>query len=560
MSFEIEQFDVLAGAVKWLAAVISCALIGLFVASVVAFLASGPRGFRRLWDGLKRGIVDLTCLSGRRIMAIASLAVRESMHRKALFVFAVFVPLFMFGGWFLQEDMLADKPAKPYIVFVLTAIRWLLVPVAILLACWGLPADIKDRSLHTVVTKPVRRSEVLIGRMLGYGFVTTIVLLVMSFVGWAFIRREVPLEARDQLISRVPVYASEIYFLDRTGQPPPPGELGGLNVGDIWEYRRYIEGQTNARVGLRFNDITEDSLAFDLDGNPILKLEYKFEAFRTHKGTIDEGVHFRLELINEETGVRVPYPASSAGIEIQEFAVGAEEAIIPIPRTLRADVNDDGEEEDVDLINDLVQNGQLLVEVSCEDGGQYLGVAQPDLFVRKTDRPFEAGYFKSMFAIWLMVQLIIMIGTAASCFLKGPVATFLTLGLVIMGGTNLRAFLIKQLQQYNTEGEVLGGGPLESTYRLVTAMNQQTELPENALTGAIKLLDPPILEGLDVLQHVIPNFSYYNSTKYVANGFDVPWSTIDAALLPGIATALAYLLPCIVLGYFSLQVRELEAK
>ena len=63
-----------------------------------------------------------------------------------------------------------------------------------------------------------------------------------------------------------------------------------------------------------------------------------------------------------------------------------------------------------------------------------------------------------------------------------------------------------------------------------------------------------------MLHYVIPNFNYYDSTKYVANGFDVPWNTIDAALLPGIATTVGYLIPCIVLGYFSLQVRELEAK
>jgi hypothetical protein len=556
MSFDIERFDLLVAIVKWATAVVSCAAIGLFVAAVVSFLAYGPRGFSRLWDAVTRGIVDLTRLSGRRIMAIARLAVHESFYRKALYVFAVAIPIFMFAGWFLQTDMLADKPAKPFVVFVMTAIRWILVPVAILLSCWGLPADIKDRSLHTVVTKPVRRSEVVIGRMLGYGFVTTIVLLVMSLVGYVFIRREVPPRAQDQLISRVPVYASGIYFLDRTGGKAD----AGVNTGDIWDYRSYIEGQTNARAGWRFDNVSENSLARDADGNEILKLEYKFEAFRTHKGTIDEGVRFRLELINPKTGLRASYPPTGAGIEIQEFALGSEEAVIPIPRKLQVDVDGDGNLDDVDLIDDFVQDGQLLMEVRCEDSGQYLGVAQPDLFIRKVDRSFAAGYFKSMLAIWMMVLLIIMIGTAASCFLKGPVATLLTLGLVLMGGTGLRPFLMDQLDQFYTKGRVLGGGPLESVYRMVTQMNMQMPLPENSLTHTIQFLDQPILEGLNVLRHVIPNFNYYDSTKYVANGFDIPWNTIDAALLPGIATTLGYLIPCIVLGYFSLQVRELESK
>lgn len=645
MSFEIEQFDILAALVKWMAAVGSCVLIGLFVGAVVSFLAYGPRGFRRLWGGVKRGIVDLTRLSGRRITAIASLAIRESLHRKALWVFAVFVPLFMFGGWFLQTDMLADKPAKPFVVFVLTVIRWLLVPVAILLACWGLPADIKDRSLHTVVTKPVRRSEVIIGRMLGYGLVTTLVLLVMSGFGYIFILRTVPDRAKDQLISRVPLYSRGIYFVNDNGERLPEGEIGGKNVGDIWEYRSYIEGQTNARAGWRFEGIDEDSLTLDPDGqravaaaeqlaqepddhprsddedlvlqmvqkaqrlgyapeNPSpemqqllrslsenglaatrlpklsppalgdlrkmmgelknLKLEYKFEAFRTHKGTIDEGVRFRLDLVKangDDTEVRIPWPPTGAGIEIQEFAVGAEEAVILIPRMLSFDVDDDGRPERLDLINDVVRDGRLILEVKCEDSGQFIGVAQPDLFIRKIDRSFAAGYFKSMLATWMMVLLIIIIGTTASCFVKGPVATFLTLGLVIMGGTGLRTFLMDQLDQYyDPNKDVVGGGFLESAYRMVTAMNQTSDLPENSLTSIIKFLDPPIFEGLNVLRHVIPNFNYFNTTKYVANGFDVPWGTIDAALLPAIATTLGYLIPCIILGYFTLQVRELEAK
>jgi hypothetical protein len=59
------------------------------------------------------------------------------------------------------------------------------------------------------------------------------------------------------------------------------------------------------------------------------------------------------------------------------------------------------------------------------------------------------------------------------------------------------------------------------------------------------------------MRHVIPNFSHFNTIEYSANGFDVP---LDAALLPGLATALAYLLPCLLIGYFSLSLRELEAK
>jgi hypothetical protein len=43
----------------------------------------------------------------------------------------------------------------------------------------------------------------------------------------------------------------------------------------------------------------------------------------------------------------------------------------------------------------------------------------------------------------------------------------------------------------------------------------------------------------------------------VAKGFDVDFR---AAILPSIAVALAYLIPCVLLGYFALKLRELESK
>jgi len=136
------------------------------------------------------------------------------------------------------------------------------------------------------------------------------------------------------------------------------------------------------------------------------------------------------------------------------------------------------------------------------------------------------------------------------------VATLLTFGLVVMG-QGLRVFMGTLLEQYQEEGQVTGGGALESAYRLATQMNVQSPLPEGPATTLIKWIDTRVFDGLTLLQNVIPDFNYFNMTPYVANGFDVPWG---AAMLPSIASVLAYVIPCIVIGYFSLQLRELEAK
>ena len=59
--------------------------------------------------------------------------------------------------------------------------------------------------------------------------------------------------------------------------------------------------------------------------------------------------------------------------------------------------------------DDLVsKDGRLQVEVSALDGGQYLGMAPADLFIRTPDRPFASGFFKAVFGIWLMTALVVV--------------------------------------------------------------------------------------------------------------------------------------------------------
>jgi hypothetical protein len=91
-------------------------------------------------------------------------------------------------------------------------------------------------------------------------------------------------------------------------------------------------------------------------------------------------------------------------------------------------------------------------------------------------------------------------------------------------------------------------------------MNQMSPLPDNAATDFIQWCDTWIFNGLGIVRNIIPDFRHYDTSVYVANGFDVPWSDAGPAILPGILTTLGFFIPCAMLGYFSLQLRELEAK
>ncbi|SFI34095.1 ABC transporter permease [Planctomicrobium piriforme] len=545
MVVEIAPFHLLPALVHWLLVLVACAFAGLavgFVASLAAYGAAGPRMFALT---IKRGVRDLLLLSPKRIGAIATLTFKEAQRRKAFMIGFVFLLLFMFGGWFLGGTS-SERVAKPFIIFVMTAMSFLLIMMALLVSCWGIPADIKARSLHTVVTKPVRRSEIVLGRMLGYAGVLTVVLVVTSVFGYFWIWQKVPAQSQNQLIARVPHYAAELNFLDRTGAE---GKTG-INVGDIWDYRSFIEGGTNARAIWTFKDL--DVGRMKRDGK--LRLEQSFEAFRTYKGDVNQQLRYTLSLYNPNTKVRVPIGT----FPVQEHSANAAATTVDIPAELvyRDSFDLDAPEKKVNLFTDLLNGDELTVEIGALETQQYIGVAKPDMFVRMPDRTFLATYAKASFGLWLLLMLIVIIGTTASCFVKGPVATILT-GSLIFVGFVFRNRIDKVLGDLSMNKGPIGGGSFESSYRLLTQMNEVSPLPENIGTDIIKTLDQGVFGMLRVVNALIPDMQYFNTSEYPANGFDVPWG---AMLLPSLAITLGFFFPLVILGYFSLQLRELEHK
>lgn len=540
MSFDPQPYNVPVALLHWLIVFVSCVGIAFFVALMTG-VASGRPKF--VFWAVASSIQDFLSTSLRRIGAVALLTFQEARRRKALYVFFVFAALFMFAGWFLSDP--SGRPelqAKAYIVFVLKAIGWLILPVMLLLSCWGVPEDIRLRSLHTVVTKPIRRHEIVLGRMLGYISVGTVILVLMGAIGYVWIYRQIPPSAESSLVARVPVYGS-LTFLNREGQ----GASSGVNVGDLWDFRSYVEGATKARGVWVFENISEGNVVND---NGEMRLETKFEAFRTHKGNIEKGLLARFVFVNPVEKISLP----GRPFEVKEYR----ENTIFIDRKLTEIDAQTGELKNYDLFDDLVytdpEDGKqkLMVEVQCLDAGQYLGMARPDLFIRLNDRPFAVSYTKSMFGIWMMMCMIVMLGVAVSCFVKGPVATLTVFVLLLVGQEWPQEFMAGVVS-----GAEKGSGLVESMYRLYHHMNPMVELDAGPATKFIFAIDWVFKQLLWLVQHIIPDFSAFGMSEYVSNGFDVSW---NAAMVPAILLTLGYALPCILIGYYTLRFRELEAK
>jgi len=585
----------------FLLSAVCLAVAGTFVGYLIASVRHGPaHAFGIVGSTLAVGYRDLRSISSRRIVGMAGLAFREAIRRYVLVVFAVFVVILLFAGWYL--DTSSDDPAKLYLSFVLKATNFLVVLLAIFLSVFSLPADLRNRTIYTVVTKPVRGWEIVIGRIAGFGAVGTVILALMclfSYVfvvrgvshrhqvdadsveiatdgsgGWrgqttrdSFHRHEITINpdgngvtdsrmghrhkvaqsddgdevkyrvgpAVGSLQARVPVYG-ELRFLGRDGKPADKG----INVGKEWTYRGYVEGGSLGAGVWRFDGLN----ARDFPGG--LPIELSIRVFRTYKGEIESGILGTIVLKNPQSGLQsedIPFTATD------NFADE-----ITIDRRITA-AKPGGQYREVDLFEDLTDNGSLEIWISCAERAQYFGMARTDLYLRAADRLFGFNFVKSYFTIWLQMLVVTGFGVMFSTFLNGAVAMLATLGSIIMG------YFSQWIVDVFT-GAAEGGGPSESVIRIVTQDNLVTPLDINPVTtAAVKAFDVVAMAIIRGVSFLMPNFRDFsefggmNTTRFVANGFDIPMNLMSQYML----TTFAYLLAVTCLGYFFLKSKEIAA-
>ncbi len=217
-------------------------------------------------------IPELLGIRPRRLLAIAWHSVIEATRKMwaPWVVIVLFLVILAFTHWFLPIP--AQRPAELGRIYVgtLTLLCMLLLTVMVtVLAPLGMPQDIQAQTIYTVVTKPVRRLEMVWGRILGYMFIVTLLVLFFGASSLAYLYRNIngtinEIEAqaekvkqtdperyrflRDQaeqlqtrMSARVPVKGA-LTFIDSRGTP----QIKGVDVGQELEFRSHIEGGTPA--------------------------------------------------------------------------------------------------------------------------------------------------------------------------------------------------------------------------------------------------------------------------------------------------------------------------
>jgi len=513
------------------------------------------------------GVAFLACVwvwpSLRRVRAIAKLSFIEAIRGRILYVFVLFFIPFLFAGWYL------DKTPEAVLLnlcgFVNTAITYILMPLVIFMASMSLPNEIQARIVQTVVTKPVRRSEIVLGRSLGYIAVFTLVLAGMGAVSLLYIYGQLDETQRKALwVARRPIFSNRPVpevIADYEKQGPGAAlalrqhpELFSLmfqqngkwnvvatNVGKEWSYRYHIGGRANhsAHYGFQFDPKLLAHRHDDRLGD-VCVLQMEFDVFKMTKGdpTRDEGKDV------EKSGVRCIVEVRDRG---QESASGQKAP--SYSQLLR--VNHQRVTEMLVPAN-IFDNKFVEVVVKCVTESQFVGMARGDLYLLAQDGDFASNFFKGLISIWLKVVLVVCIAVSASTALKGFVTVLFASAVYILG--LFWAFMWNVAA--GSLGTVKGGGPIESFIRLMTQANQVSPLDEtNWLIWALLRVDQGMLALMRFTTFLVPDLSKLDVVQYVAHGVDVP----GALILRNVIIVGMYVIPVMVVGYFFLRNRELAA-
>jgi len=605
------------GPFVWLGVVLALAVAGLLIGSLVAVVRHGPAaGLLVTGRVLGAAASDLVCMSPRRVWALAWLAVKESLRRRVVVVFALFLVLLLFAGWFLDPG--SDHPLRLYISFVLTATSYLVLLLMLFLSAMSLPADLKNKTLHTVVTKPVRPSEIVLGRMLGFILLGTVLLAVMGVISYFFVIRGLShvhevVPARLQAVnpgddpakagvplrgasSRVNGHRHDV-VIDRDGK-------GRLEMTQDHQHRvgsQRRDGKTVYQVGppegmwiarvpiygkLRFmnsqrHEVAKGTNVGDewayrsyIDGGTLaagvwsfegvtpkafpesLQLEMTLGVFRTYKGDIEQTIPGILLLRNPKTGLTV----EAKIFKSREFSTDVHR----LPRRLTPMTAYERKEE-------RDSEGAKYVRQERPAGAK----AQYDLFDDLTDDGRMEVWLQCLDAAQYFgvaqadLYLRARDASFALNFAKGYFGVWMQMVLVISFGVMFSTFLTAPVAMMATVGMLIGGffrgymielalgktwggGPVESFIRILTQDNVVSDLPEGIRTTMAQTADAVLQRGLWVIAQLLPPFGQFDCADYVAYGFNVSGNWIGQHAL----TTLGFAIALFVVGHFFLKTRE----
>lgn len=584
--------------------------LGAYAAVGVLFYVLAPQLFA-IWTGvLLVAIGVLVCAllllmlfeAEGPVWAIAKLSFKEAIRSQVLWIFLImFLPFLFPIQWFGSGKASDEMRATTSLITVILSML-VLIP-ALLVTSFGIPNDIKNLNIFTVVSKPIERFEIVLGRFVGYVALMTLVMLALTGVSLVMLTNStISDKARAETYkARVP-YRGKLEFKSLiAAERLEKKEFEGTNVGREFDYRRYIAGAdvSPQRAIWRFATVPSEFTRAADDRVPV---EFTFDIFRMTKGEQNKGALTTFQFATHNVPLRPPLKVASAGEymgdwqwvmkdrqaeynkRVDEFKKQGLDVLNlavanPDNKDVWAAVNKLTEEfgfyeikgkevfdyqvMNVEIPAGLFRNAmkgdpgkdatgkqlpRFSVYVKCESEGQLIGAAEPDLYLLQNEMPYAYNFLKGQIGLWCRLCIVVGLAVAISTYLSGVLTLLATAVIFIIG------FFTDHLNDLANNRNT-GGGPFQSMSQLVKAEQGTTPLTDSASTKALLFGDKGWAWVIRRVQNMIPDVDSFSWGHFVSEGFNVNAEYLVVNLL----ITFGYLLPWAVLAYYLMKSREVAA-
>lgn len=361
-----------------------------------------------------------------RIWAIAKLTFAEGVRLRIVVVFLLVLGFVMLRLPFaLRGDETLSGRLQTFLSYSLGALNVFMSLATIFFSCTTLSKEITSRSLHMVLSKPVARFDVLLGKWIGVNLLNLMMVIAAGLVIYAFAAY---IKTRPETFSRDRTKLNDVIWTARIAASPKEPDVDkklDSEVDQMIREGRITEGQRDGAKRDRYRQFREswmqvppgDIRTYEFDDlpapeDPKRALQVRFKA-RAIPRPIDDLANINWAIINPENGAILDTTQTQEkGDEYHEFLLTS--AAIRDGKLMLAVQNPFDQEGVVSRRRTIYFEGTAPLQVLYRVG------------------PFEVNYVKTLTIVLVRLAFLSALGIFFSTFVSFPVACFCVLTLATL--------------------------------------------------------------------------------------------------------------------------------
>ncbi len=356
----------------------------------------------------------------KRVLAIARLTFWEGVRMRIVLVFVVVLIFVVLRLPFaLRGDETLSGRLQTFLSYSLTALSVFLSLATVFLSCATLTRDIQERSIHLVVTKPVSRFQVLVGKWLGVNFLNLLLIILSGLVIYAF---AVFIKSRPEQFTRDRLKLSDVVWTARAATRPTEPDFGRFAREQVEE----LEGQgrsfalgKEAAIQEKLKEFKEDwkrvpprgAQLYEFAGPRVPDSADTVYEVRFKARSVPYGVNDQLDIlwviVDPETNVELERRLTEERSSVRHHLLTTTR-VVKSGKVLIGVVNPP-------------TNGQRTIYFEGEDG----------LEILYRVGSFEMNFVKSLLLIAFRLAFLSALGVFFGTFVSFPVACFCVLSIFV---------------------------------------------------------------------------------------------------------------------------------